>query len=380
MVGAAWPGEGLIDDEEAPGIMKIGMSLLFQNVHDNLSDGEVIAGDVALAGMAEDYGFDYVSVVEHHFDSYSMSPDNFQVLAYLAAKTSTIQLQTGVVVLPWHDPVRVAERIILLDYLSGGRVAFGIGRGLAKMEYDGFRQDMNESRERFDESIALIMRALETGIAEGDGPFYKQPPVQLRPAPTSDFKDRFFSVAMSPPSAEAAADIGAAMLIFPSRPIEDEAKTIQAYRDRFEAAHGHGAPNSTFSDLTFCHPDPEFAAKVMFEYGVRQHHSFYGHYSMAGDHWTKTKGYENYVAISKALLASDVESSVNAYNAVQACGTPEQIIAKVRRRVELLGPHVNTTFNFSWGGIPYELVHESVKLFADEVLPELKALDRELAA
>lgn len=355
--------------------MRIGISLLFQNLHDDLADDEVVRGDMDLAVLAEELGFDYVAVVEHHFDSYSMCPDNFQVLAYLAAKTSKIELQTAAVILPWNDPLRVAERLIVLDHLSGGRVVFGVGRGLAKMEYEGFRQDMNESRERFDESIEMIMNALDSGQMTGDGHFYKQPPVQLRPRPLGgSFRDRFFSVAMSPPSAEAAADIGAAMLLFPSKPIEEDAASIFAYRERFEAQHNRPAPNVTFSDLTFCHPDPDLAAKVMHDYGLRQHHSFYGHYSMDGSHWNNTKGYENYAAISKALLNTDAESSLEIYNSVQACGTPEEIINTIKRRVEILGPH-DTTFNFSWGGIPYDLVHQSITLFAKNVLPQLKTID-----
>jgi alkanesulfonate monooxygenase SsuD/methylene tetrahydromethanopterin reductase-like flavin-dependent oxidoreductase (luciferase family) len=361
--------------------MKIGVTLLFENLHEDLADVDVIRGDVGVAEMAEELGFDYVSVVEHHFDSYAMSPDNFQILAYLAAKTSDIELQTGAVILPWHDPMRVAEKIILLDHLSDGRVTFGVGRGLAKMEYEGFRQDMNESRERFDEALDLIMRALESGYAEGDGKFYKQPRVELRPRPSEvPFHDRFFSVAMSPASAEAAADIGAAMLLFPSKPIEQEADSIRAYRTRFEEKHNRPAPNVTFSDVTFCHRDADFAAKVMHEYGVKMHHSVYGHYSFAGDHWGKTKGYESYEAMTKAMLNTDVEASVNAYNSIQACGTPEQIIETVRKRIEILGPALNTTFNFSWGGIPYELVHESIRLFGEEVLPELKTIESAVAA
>jgi len=64
----------------------------------------------------------------------------------MAGKTVRVKLGTMVVVLPWHDPVRVAEQVAMLDNLSGGRVILGIGRGLARIEFDGFRADMNESR------------------------------------------------------------------------------------------------------------------------------------------------------------------------------------------------------------------------------------------
>ena len=63
----------------------------------------------------------------------------------------------------------------MLDVLSGGRVLFGMGRGLARREYAGFGMPMDESRERFDEASPMILRALETGEIEGHGPFYPQP-------------------------------------------------------------------------------------------------------------------------------------------------------------------------------------------------------------
>src|SRR5690606_38599614 len=151
-----------------------------------------------LGEMAEALGYDSVWSVEHHFDDYSMCPDATQALAYLAARTDTIGLGTGAVILPWNDPLRVAEKVILLDHMCGGRLIFGMGRGLDKLEYEGFGRDMNEGRERFDESAAMITRAIETGVMEGDGPFYPQSRVELRPRPSRSFAGRTYSVAMSP--------------------------------------------------------------------------------------------------------------------------------------------------------------------------------------
>ena len=132
--------------------MKVGVLLVFQNWHENLTDEEMFRSEIRLGEMAETLGYDSVWSVEHHFDDYSMCPDNTQPLSYLAGRTSSIKLGTGAVILPWNDPLRVAEKITLLDHLAEGRVVFGMGRGLAKMEYAGFGLDMNESRERFDEA------------------------------------------------------------------------------------------------------------------------------------------------------------------------------------------------------------------------------------
>src|SRR3954470_5215170 len=163
--------------------MRVGVQMIFQSwgYGADVTDGDVVADEIRLGELADELGFHALWPVEHHFNDYSFCPDNTVFLANMAARTKQILLGTGAVILPWNDPVRVAEKIVLLDHLSGGRVLFGMGRGLAKMEYRGFRQDMNEARERFDEAAALILGALETGEIQGDGTFYKQPRVELRP-------------------------------------------------------------------------------------------------------------------------------------------------------------------------------------------------------
>ena len=112
--------------------MQIGLSMIFQGSATR-SDHEVYADEVRLARMAEPLGFDSIWTVEHHFTSYTMVPDALQFLTYMAGCTERLQLGTMVVVLPWHDPVRVAEGVAMLDNLSGGRVILGIGRGLGRI-------------------------------------------------------------------------------------------------------------------------------------------------------------------------------------------------------------------------------------------------------
>src|SRR5512144_410047 len=114
-----------------------------------MDEAEHVAAEMRLAELAEPLGFDAVFVVEHHFFDYAACPDNAQFLSWLAGRTSRIGLGTGAFILPWNDPLRVAEKIVLLDHVSRGRALLGLGRGLARREYAGFNADMNESRERF---------------------------------------------------------------------------------------------------------------------------------------------------------------------------------------------------------------------------------------
>ncbi len=106
--------------------MKVGGAVIFQNPHNALSDAEVYQRDLRLAEMAEPLGFDDGGV-EHHFNDYTMCPDVLQFLSYMPGRTKTVQLGSMVVVLPWHDPMRVAEEVSMLDHLSDGRVILGLG-------------------------------------------------------------------------------------------------------------------------------------------------------------------------------------------------------------------------------------------------------------
>src|SRR5579863_9818473 len=131
---------------------------------------------------AEELGFESVWVTEHHFDDYSVSPDPCQVLSFIAGRTTKVKLGSMVIVVPWHDPVRLTEQISLLDHVSGGRYILGVGRGLARREFEGLRIDQNQGRQRFDEYAKLVLDALETGVIEG-GATVKQPRREIRPRP-----------------------------------------------------------------------------------------------------------------------------------------------------------------------------------------------------
>ena len=131
--------------------MDVGFFMIFASYGwDNCSDSQTWEEDLRLAEIAADSGFDVLWSTEHHFCDYSFIPDNLQLMTHLAAKYPHIDVGTAAVILPWHDPLRVAEQVIMLDFLSNGRLRFGMGRGLARREFEGFRLSMDESRARFD--------------------------------------------------------------------------------------------------------------------------------------------------------------------------------------------------------------------------------------
>src|SRR5260221_12560918 len=112
--------------------MKVGIALNMLS-EPGRTDVAVVSDHLAVGHLAQPLGFDSLFTLEHHFTGYAMSPAPLQLLAYFAGRTKGITFGTSVIVLPWHDPIRVAEEIALLDILCGGRCPFGLGRGTARV-------------------------------------------------------------------------------------------------------------------------------------------------------------------------------------------------------------------------------------------------------
>jgi len=294
------------------------------------------------------------------------------MMSYIAAKTSRLGLLTGAVILPWNNPLRVVEKMILLDHLSGGRAMFGIGRGLARREYAAFGIDMNEARERFDEAAEMIIRGLETGVVEGDGKFYKQKRTEVRPGPLRSFKDRLYSVAMSPDSIPSCARLGATMMSFASKPWTEMVPHFQTYRELFEKEQKRPAPPPVCVDFVFCDESAERAEKLAREHIANYYMTILEHYEFAGKHFDNTKGYSKYAQDAAQLREVGYDKAAQAFVDVNTFGTPAQILEKYEKRRQFLGDF-DLTIEVSYGGMPRGVAAANMELFAKKVLPELKS-------
>jgi len=354
--------------------VKITYQMFFSNPA-RLPDDEFYRKEMELALLAEPLGFDGIWCVEHHFDSdYAMSPDNVVVLSYLAARTERITLTPGAVILPWNDPLRVAEKISVLDQLSGGRVQLGIGRGLAKIEYNLFGVDMATSRDRFNEASTMILDALDKGVISGDGPYYPQAEAPIRPGPRRGFRDRTVCIAMSPDSRAQAAELGLGISTFSQFPLEEHHRGFQEHRARFEEVHGRPAPAPTLSDQVYCSEDEQECAETARRYTAAHLDLALKHYKFDdAEHFRNLKGYQSYTAAAEQMAAAGQDAASEGYYQVQLTGTPDQIVERIQQRRELLGEY-HQNCGFSFAGIPHDKAEKSMRLFATEVLPRLEKL------
>jgi alkanesulfonate monooxygenase SsuD/methylene tetrahydromethanopterin reductase-like flavin-dependent oxidoreductase (luciferase family) len=352
--------------------MKIGMLIAMQNHPANYhADHELYWEECRLADLAEPLGFDSLWAVEHHFDNYAMIPDVVQFLTYIAGRTSRINLGTAVIVLPWHDPVRVAEQIAMLDILSHGRLLVGFGRGAAKLEYDGFRVPMDEARERFIEAAEVVVKALNNERFSHQGRFFQIPEMSIRPRPYADFSGRLYGAAISPESAEIMARLGIGVLAILQRDWDSTVAEIRRY-DAF------------YRQLTGREPvSPVIAARVIIgdtEAEARELARKYiaGHWEMADRHYGISrgdhrgiKGYEHYSKMGEMLRQLDPQVMVENIMAPHIFGTPETCLRRLRQlRDTFKTDHFAAIF--SDGGIPIEVAERSIRRFAAEVLPEFR--------
>ena len=176
--------------------MRVGVHFNYQNYTDwdrfeahkpgppRVSDQQLYDEELHLGGLVEPLGFDSYWAIDHHFSPYIMTGGALQHLTYFAGKTSRIDFGTMVVVLPWYDPVVVAEQVSVLDnMLQGRKLTLGLGRGAAKREFDAYRIPMEESRDRFAESLDVLRMALSQEWFSYDGEFYHIPETTIRPRP-----------------------------------------------------------------------------------------------------------------------------------------------------------------------------------------------------
>jgi alkanesulfonate monooxygenase SsuD/methylene tetrahydromethanopterin reductase-like flavin-dependent oxidoreductase (luciferase family) len=350
------------------------MAAVFQNPGKARSDRDVYVNELRLADLAEPLGFQSIWGVEHHFTDYTMCPDVLQFLTYMAGRTQHAQLGSMVVVLPWHDPMRVAEEVSMLDNISGGRFILGMGRGAGKVEFDGFRLSMDESRARFVEAAEMLLQGLERGYCEYDGTYIKQPRAAIRPAPFKSFRGRAYAAAVSPESVPIMARLGIGMLIIPQKPWKEVAKELDEYRRVYREVNAAEAPAPVCAGWTFCDPSAERAREMARRYIGGYFKSVLDHYNFGSDHLATTKGYEYYGKMADKIQTYGADAVTDFFVDLQISGTPEQCyeqILDVRRRVG----NEHFVGVFSYAGMPYDEAERNIRLFAKEVMPQLQKLE-----
>src|SRR5262245_48673896 len=187
---------------------------------------------------ADELGFDYAWLAEHHFsDEYGIMPDVFVYAGYLAALTKRIKIGTAVVTLPLANPVRVAENAAFVDILSGGRFVLGLGSGYRKYEFDGFGIDFDARRDIQEEALPLLLELFHDKRTSHHGKHFRfevDGAYELFPHALQEPHPPIFLAGATERSIGGAAKMGFGLMLSSWPPSAEPARQTAKYRARLE--------------------------------------------------------------------------------------------------------------------------------------------------
>jgi alkanesulfonate monooxygenase SsuD/methylene tetrahydromethanopterin reductase-like flavin-dependent oxidoreductase (luciferase family) len=355
-------------------------------------DWKFVEAGLALGDLAEPLGFDGIWAPEHQGTPYGMTPNPIQTLTYFAGRTERVTFGTMVAVAPWWNPVRLAHQIAYLDIISNGRyTTIGLGRGVAKSEFDAVGVPREESRQRFSETLDILELAFTQHRFGYEGEIFKIPEMELRPAPKStDLWSRIYGSSASPDSLEMLARRGMVPLFVGNKPIEDAGKEVQKV-NRFRAEEGFQPCQPKNVLFMYCTPDAAEAAKAD-EWLLTANRDVNLHYGFADpSNFVGVKGYESYAsreasatavlaATAEGVLKHDGKPKPKGYHPSNLMiGTPQEVYDRIKA-AQAACSFSEITIVPQFGVMPYENAMKSVRLFAEEVLPALHKMDAPLHA
>lgn len=353
--------------------MHIGLATGFAHQRgEAYNDAQFVREELDNLVLADELGFDSVWITEHHFSDYSMSNDPLQLLTYLAGRTKRVKLGTQCIIVPWHNPARLAEKIVNLDILSGGRAVLGFGGGLGPHEFAGLGIDQNDSRALYNDTLDVLIPALESGVIEGEGAFGTIPRSELRPRPIKSFAGRKFCGSLSGNSMVAAArhGFGNMVLMLPQRGKETPP---DKYREVWQEVRGAGSepPPPMLSGNFYLHESADYAEEQGRKYLANTMRAAVTNYSLdKPGSFAGVKGYEHYENMT--MDPSEVEAYSLNFGQSAVTGTPQMILDRMWELKEIYEPQGFFPHVY-FGGMAQEDAVRSIHLFAEKVLPEVKS-------
>lgn len=350
--------------------MRLGMLHLFENPIDR-TEHQIVKEQMELMYEAETLGFDSVWPAEHHFSEYGFCGAPQVSLAAVAARTKRIRLGTGVVVLPFHNPVRVAEDFAFLDLMSDGRIDFGIGRGYQPTEYKGFGMNQEVSREIFDEGINLIRKCWTEERVTFKGKHYQVEDLCVRPKPLQRPHPPIYMACLSPETFRIAGRYGFNILMSAAFGLSPEMakQGIEEYRQGRREA-GHDTMSGQIACLVMVYPgDSMDGARQDFAGPVNWYYKTIAKYVAPPAGQAAVKGYEMYTASRRKAEQVSFEQLVD--GPLMICGDVDYCADKLARLTRDYG------FNelLCWtrvGGLANKKVLRAMELMSGEVMPRVQ--------
>ncbi len=348
-----------------------GVALLprYVKAHGPAAEHDRLMDEVAFVQAADRAGFKYTWVTEHHFlTEYSHLSANESFMAYVAAKTERIHVGSGIINItpPVNHPARVAERVAMMDHLSGGRFEFGTGRGSSTTEQRGFGiEDQELTKEMVAETYPEIVKMWGEGEYSYNGRFFSMPPRNVLPKPYTKPHPPLWMAAGSPSTFELAARMGVGVLCFAFGAPESFTPLIDRYKELIEDAEpigGYVNNNVMITTQMLCLEDGARARQAFMEADSNYHVSLVFRYL---DTFPKPKGIPEWPQLIPPLPKEAVDDQIA--KGLMAVGDPEEVVRTVERFAATGADQLS--FGMLSSSMPLETCQEAVDTFGRHVLP-----------
>ncbi len=315
-------------------------------------------------------GYSTVWMIEHHFSNYFPTPNPLAMLSHITARFPELGLGTCVIVSPWYDALRLTEDIAQLATLTEAPLHLGMGRGVAKSEYDAFAIEMDEAQIRFRETWEVIQKGLSGEKFTYEGEHIKVPKeVLVRPV-LEESKRRnihFYGAIGSPGTAERMADMGLPPMCTTIGDYDAQARTLRSWRERARR-------NGFDSDFRFpimvnaivADSDEEAVeeAKIHMPPFMRAQVE---HYESDKDNWKYLETYKAWSKIFEGLKDRCNPESIPAWSEWQFVGAADTVIRKVQGYID--AGFDTFLIHTATPGVPNEARRRWLTRFSEEVMP-----------
>lgn len=334
----------------------------------NLTHEEVFANVLEEARWADELGFDEVWLAEHHFSPYGTLADLPLVAAAIAAQTERIRIGTACMVAPFHDPVQLAERIAMVDNISGGRFDAGFGRGYQAHEFKGFGIPMDEATQRYQECVTIVNGLLSQENFSFEGKYWQIENMTIHPRPVQPGVPVWCTVMKTPSSFEWIADKGFGAIIGNPYQVDPDLQgALDIYLETRQNMGLSAATEHVWALLNaFVDKDDNFARtypRESVELSIETHRAYSSPFERGGD---IPADYQAYADWFEKHDKQSYEQVLNSH--LTLMGDPDRVIEKMRTVVDM--GWRNIMLRMSRGGaMDRSKVYQSMKLFAEEVIP-----------
>ncbi|MEU9857352.1 LLM class flavin-dependent oxidoreductase [Streptomyces sp. NPDC047974] len=323
--------------------------------------------------QADKHNFKYAWASEHHFlEEYSHLSANDVYLGYLAHATERIHLGSGIFnpLAQVNHPVKVAEKVAMLDHLSGGRFEFGSGRGAGSHEILGFFPgitDMNHTKEIWEETIAEFPKMwLQEEYAGFQGKHWSLPPRKVLPKPYGASHPAMWYAAGSPSSYAMAGKMGLGVLGFSVQKVSDMEWVVESYKNAIKEAKAVGDfvnDNVMVTSTAICAETHEKAVEIAVGGGLNYLQSLLFRYH---DTFPRPEGIPEWPELLPEYSAEIIELLIA--EELMICGDPGEVLAQCRRWEQAGADQLSFGLPI---GISYEDTMNSIKLIGEHVIPRI---------